>query len=178
MDEKEAIAQLENEYLAVSGNETSAKVRYHNEALDVAIAALEEVQEYHATGHTPKMVRELRRGYIDAHKKAVQYAMQLDEYYRLGGLAICKAAVEHCRWIPVTERLPETRETVAFYAKVNNAVYIGNFLYVGKKGTVWFRSSTKRGTNYAAEYWMHLPESNHIMKTDSRAENGKEGTDE
>ena len=94
MDEKEAIAQLENEYLATCGSETPAKVRYHNEALNVAIAALEEVQEYHATGYTPKMVRELKRGYLNAHKKAVQYAMQLDEYHRLGGLEISRAAVE------------------------------------------------------------------------------------
>lgn len=51
MDEKEAIAQLENEYLATCGSETPGKVRYHNEALNMAIAALEEVQEYHATGY-------------------------------------------------------------------------------------------------------------------------------
>lgn len=107
MKENEAIEQLQSEYLATNGTETTARVRYHNEALDTAIAALKEVQEYHDTGHTPRMVRELRRGYVDAHKTAVQYATQLDEYHDLGGFEACKAAVERTRWIPVSERLPE-----------------------------------------------------------------------
>lgn len=79
MNEQEAIEQLQCEYLATNGTETPARVRYHNEALDTAIAALKEVQEYHDTGHTPRMVRELRRGYINAHKTACQYAIELDE---------------------------------------------------------------------------------------------------
>lgn len=95
MNEQEAIEQLSGEYLvSMTGKETPARVRYHNEALDAAIAALKEVQEYHDTGHTPKMVRELRRGYLDAHKKAVQYATKLDEYHDLGSFEACKAAVE------------------------------------------------------------------------------------
>lgn len=86
MNEQEAIEQLQNEYLvSMTGRDAVASVRYHNEALDTAIAALNEVQEYHATGHTPKMVRELRRGYLNAHKQAVQHATELDEYIRLGG---------------------------------------------------------------------------------------------
>lgn len=40
MNEQEAIEQLQGEYLATNGTETPAKVRYHNEALDTAIAAL------------------------------------------------------------------------------------------------------------------------------------------
>jgi site-specific recombinase XerC len=59
MNEQEAIEQLLGEYLATNGTETPARVRYHNEALDTAIAALNEVQEYHATGRTPNMVRGL-----------------------------------------------------------------------------------------------------------------------
>ena len=95
MNEQEAIEQLQNEYLvSMTGRDAVASVRYHNEALDTAIAALKEVQEYHATGHTPKMVRELIRGYLNAHKQAVQHATELDEYIRLGGLEVCKEAVE------------------------------------------------------------------------------------
>nr|DAG66655.1 MAG TPA: PROTEIN/RNA Complex, archaeal, ribosomal, 50S, protein.0A [Caudoviricetes sp.] len=104
MNEQEAIEQLQNEYLATNGTETPARVRYHNEALDVAIAALKEVQEYHATGHTPNMVRELRRGYLDAHKKAVQYATKLDEYHDIGGFEVCKAAVEKQTEKPVRDQ--------------------------------------------------------------------------
>lgn len=95
MNEQEAIEQLSNEYLvSVTGKETSASVRYHNEALDMAIAALKEVQEYHETGHTPKMIRELRRGYINAHKTACQYAIELDEYHRLEKHVVLEVAVE------------------------------------------------------------------------------------
>ena len=60
MNENEAIEQLQNEYLvSMKGRDAVASVRYHNEALDTAIAALKEVQEYHATGRTPDMVRGL-----------------------------------------------------------------------------------------------------------------------
>ena len=43
MNEQEAIEQLSSEYLATNGKETPASVRYHNEVLDAAIAALKEV---------------------------------------------------------------------------------------------------------------------------------------
>ena len=69
MNEQEAIEQLSGEYLvSMTGKETPARVRYHNEALDTAIAALKEVQEYHATGRTPSMVRGLISGYNRARK--------------------------------------------------------------------------------------------------------------
>ena len=78
MNEKEAIEQLQNEYLvSMTGRDGVASVRYHNEALDTAIAALKEVQEYHATGRTPGMVRALQVAYIRAKKR-------LDEYIAIG----------------------------------------------------------------------------------------------
>ena len=118
MNEQEAIEQLQGEYLATNGTETPASVRYHNEALDTAIAALKEVQEYHATGHTPKMVRELRRGYLNAHKRAVQHATELDEYIRLGGLEVCKAAVEKQTEKPVKDQQGTTYIWAAGYCPV------------------------------------------------------------
>lgn len=118
MNENEAIEQLQSEYLATNGAETPARVRYHNEALDTAIAALKEVQEYHTTGHTPNMVRELRRGYLDAHKKAVQYATKLDEYHDLGGFEACKAAVEKQTEKPVRDQQGTTYIWAAGYCPV------------------------------------------------------------
>lgn len=51
MNERETVEYLEEWYLTVPGNkEVSCRVKNHNEALDTAIAALNEVQEYHATG--------------------------------------------------------------------------------------------------------------------------------
>lgn len=86
MNEKEAIEQLQGEYLATNGAETPARVRYHNEALDTAIAALNEVQEYHATGRTPSMVRALQVAYIRAKKR-------LDEYIAIGTPEQCREAM-------------------------------------------------------------------------------------
>lgn len=78
MNEQEAIEQLSGEYLvSMTGKETPARVRYHNEALDTAIAALKEVQEYHATGRAPSMVRALQVAYIRSKKR-------LDEYIAIG----------------------------------------------------------------------------------------------
>lgn len=118
MNEREAIEQLQGEYLATNGTETPARVRYHNEALDTAIAALKEVQEYHETGHTPKMVRELRRGYLNAHKQAVQHATELDEYIRLGGLEVCKEAVEKQTDKPARDQQRTTYIWAAGYCPV------------------------------------------------------------
>lgn len=102
MKENEAIAQLQNEYLVASD---TASARYHNEALDTAIAALKEVQEYHATGRTPSMVRALQTAYVRAKKR-------LDEYIAIGTPEQCREAVERTRWIPVSERLPENEKEV------------------------------------------------------------------
>lgn len=184
MNEKEAIEQLQGEYLATNGAETPARVRYHNEALDTAIAALKEVQEYHATGHTPNMVRELRRGYLDAHKKAVQYATKLDEYHDLGGFEACKAAVERTRWIPVSERLPENeRECLVTLKKtygMQEVIYgIANYLNFGdtwhwnerKYGYLeWDKYSDGHGGTkaYRVIAWMPLPEPYHITNPDKK----------
>lgn len=86
MNENEAIEQLQGEYLATNGTETPARVRYHNEALDTAIAALKEVQEYHATGRTPSMVRALQVAYIRSKKR-------LDEYIAIGTPEQCREAM-------------------------------------------------------------------------------------
>ena len=86
MNENEAIEQLQSDYLATHGAETPARVRYHNEALDTAISALKEVQEYHATGRTPSMVRALQVAYIRAKKR-------LDEYIAIGTPEQCREAM-------------------------------------------------------------------------------------
>lgn len=86
MNENEAIEQLQGEYLATNGTETPARVRYHNEALDTAISALKEVQEYHATGRTPSMVRALQVAYIRSKKR-------LDEYIAIGTPEQCREAM-------------------------------------------------------------------------------------
>ena len=97
MNEQEAIEQLQGEYLATNGTETLARVRYHNEALDTAIAALNEVQEYHATGRTPSMVRALQTAYIRAKKR-------LDEYIAIGTPEQCREAMNKQMRLPVNNQ--------------------------------------------------------------------------
>ena len=97
MTENEAIEQLQGEYLATNGKETPASVRYHNEALDTAIAALKEVQEYHATGRTPSMVRALQVGYIRAKKR-------LDKYITIGTPEQCQEARNKQKRLPVNNQ--------------------------------------------------------------------------
>lgn len=93
MNENEAIEQLQGEYLATNGTETPARVRYHNEALDTAIAALNEVQEYHATGRTPSMVRGLIGGYNRARKQCQEATSQLKQYAEIGTPEQCQEAL-------------------------------------------------------------------------------------
>ncbi len=93
MNEQEAIEQLKGEYLATNGAETPARVRYHNEALDTAIAALKEVQEYHATERTPDMVSGLIGGYNRARKQCQEATSQLKQYEEIGTLEKCQEAL-------------------------------------------------------------------------------------
>lgn len=97
MNEQEAIKQLLGEYLATNGTETPARVRYHNEALDAAIAALDEVQEYHATGRTPGMVRALHVAYTRAKKR-------LDKYIAIGTPEQCIEAIYKQMRLPVNNQ--------------------------------------------------------------------------
>lgn len=117
MKENEAIAQLQNEYLVASD---TASARYHNEALDTAIAALNEVQEYHATGRTPNMVRGLIGGYNRARKQCQEAKSQLKQYAEIGTPEQCREAVERTRWIPVSERMPEGIDACNYIASIEN----------------------------------------------------------
>ena len=98
MNEKEAIEQLQNEYLvSMTGRDGVASVRYHNDALDTAIAALKEVQEYHATCRTPSMVRALQTAYVRAKKR-------LDEYIAIGTPEQCREAINKQMRLPVNNQ--------------------------------------------------------------------------
>lgn len=171
MNENEAIEQLQGEYLATNWTETPARVRYHNEALDTAIAALKEVQEYHATGRTPDMVRGLIGGYNRARKQ-------------------CQEAVERTCWIPVSERLPEDEGMCLVTLKKTYGLPeifcgIANYLKFGDAGywnerkygyLEWDRySDGNAGTKaYKVIAWMPLPEPYHITNFDKKeAHNGE-----
>ena len=95
MNEQEAIEQLSNEYLvSVTGKETPASVRYHNEALDVAIKALKEVIEYHRTGRTPKMVQDLTRECDKQTRKCIELKIELRRYEELEKHVVLEVAAE------------------------------------------------------------------------------------
>ncbi len=175
MNEQEAIEQLKGEYLATNGAETPARVRYHNEALDTAIAALNEVQEYHATGRTPSMVRALQTAYIRAKKR-------LDKYIAIGTPEQCREAVECTRWIPVSERPPEERDSI--FAKLKGTDKWKTGMFEKTSGTViatvcsndgshrtttahtndgrWKVNTLLGGEEVVA--WMPLPEPYHIAE--------------
>lgn len=89
MTEQEAINCLmaDKEYL------TDMKV-CDGEEMDIAIKALEEIQQYRAIGLAPKMVKDLIKSEKQAHKDAVHNAELLDEYMAIGTVDECRAAVE------------------------------------------------------------------------------------
>ena len=156
MNEQEAIEQLSNEYLvSMTGKETPARVRYHNEALDVAIAALKEVQEYHAIGYTPKMVRGLISGYNKMEQKCRNYKMV--EMIRCQGET-------NTRWIPVSERLPEKEDEINYLVTIRGyGVDIANYI---KSAKVW----VSLGVPCEVIAWKPLPEPYHITDPGKKEE--------
>ena len=153
MKENEAIAQLQNEYLVASD---TASARYHNEALDTAIAALNEVQEYHATGRTPNMVRGLIGGYNRARKQCQEATSQLKQYAEIGTPEQCREAVERIRWIPVSERMPEGIDACNYIASIENyGVDIATYVPSVKE---WYCL----GLPCKVIAWLPMPEPYHI----------------
>lgn len=153
MNEQEAIEQLQNEYLvSLTGRDGVASVRYHNEALDTAIAALKEVQEYHATGRTPDMVRGLIGGYNRARKQCQEATSQLKQYAETGTPEQFQEAVERTRWIPVSERMPEGIDVCNYIVSIENyGVDIATYVPSVKE---WYCL----GLPCKAIAWMPLPE--------------------
>lgn len=172
MNEQEAIEYLEGWYLKTPDNkEVHYGVKNHNEVMDTAIAALKEVQEYHATGRTPSMVRALQTAYIRAKKR-------LDKYIAIGTPEQCREAVDRTRWIPVSKRLPENeRECLVTLKKtygMQEVIYgIANYLNFGdtwhwnekKYGYLeWDKYSDGYGGTkaYRVIAWLPLPEPYHV----------------
>lgn len=179
MNEQEAIEQLQGEYLATNGAETPARVRYHNEALDTAISALNEVQEYHATGRTPSMVRGLIGGYNRARKQFQEATSQLKQYAKIGTPEQCWEAADRARWIPVSERLPEDEKEVLVwfeyfrYGNYNRLYQTYGLGYAenGEWSHIVNGTSGWKDLNIIA--WLPLPEPYHITNPGK-----KEGKDE
>lgn len=168
MNENEAIEQLQGEYLATNGTETLARVRYHNEALDTAIAALKEVQEYHATGRTPGMVLGLISGYNRVRKQRQEATSQLKQYAEIGTPEQCREAVERTRWIPVNERMPEDEKEVlvwfeyfqyGYYNRLHQTYGLG---YAENGEWSHFVNGTSGWKDLNIIAWMPLPEPYHI----------------
>ncbi len=77
MTENEAIGWIKKIY--IDTNQPDRCI-----SLKMAISALIEIQQYRATGLSPSMVEDLKRGEKRAHKIAVKHAMKLEEYQKLG----------------------------------------------------------------------------------------------
>lgn len=179
MNEQEAIEQLQGEYLATNGAETPARVRYHNEALDTAIAALNEVQEYHDTGYGPKAVRELARRYYKARKSTVEKLERLKQYEAIGTPEQCQEAVERTRWIPVSERLPEEEGRYLVTFRSERKAYLvgyGNcqMSLCGKKiGYGWYDlHDAVYFDEKSIVAWMPLPELYHTADASKKVGDG------
>lgn len=79
-------------------------------AYEKVYAALWKLMEYEDTDHTPTMIRDIEQFAKKEHKRAMEYAIQIDE-------------MPH--WIPVSERLPEDGETVV--VTVHSSEWISDY---------------------------------------------------
>lgn len=65
------------------------------EFCDTVISAIQELQQYRATGLTPHMVETLKENDKKSHRLAVQRATELDEYWAIGTQEECREAIEN-----------------------------------------------------------------------------------
>lgn len=91
MTENEAI-----ETLTLSDDEKE-KLPMLKEVYKVAVNALEEIQQYWATGLSPSMVEDLKKEEKRAHKIAIEHAMKLEEYEVLGTVEELREAIKKQR---------------------------------------------------------------------------------
>lgn len=103
---------------------------------EVAIQALEEVQQYRETGHTPTMVRNLIRGYKAEHKQNMKIVNELEDYQEIGTVEECRSAVEK-----QTAKKPTPIDYEKYMGVIENAKFLRgaywcpNCNHVVKSGT-------------------------------------------
>lgn len=85
MTENEAIKQFEERIEYWGGNESEAQD--YIEAMKVAVSALKEIQQYHATGMTPEQIKEMQVDYVVK-------SQLFEEYRSIGTVNGCKETAE------------------------------------------------------------------------------------
>ena len=107
MTEAEAIGTLESAKKCCYGD----KAEVFEEAFDMAIKALEEVQRYRAIGT------------VEGFERAIQSSIENYNLYREYKAKVQEVAKEY-DWIPVTERLPEPFQRVLVFDASDNSITI------------------------------------------------------
>lgn len=115
MTEQEAVGYIKDKY-KYCGNECNGLyVEECKEAKDMAISALEEIQQYRATGLTPSMIEDLKKSEKRAHKVAIKNAMELEklENRKFPILRNLKFTREEQQYIPWEVIEPHEKQAVA-----------------------------------------------------------------
>ena len=97
MKENEAIEYLQNRYLVVGSpaNPPKEECEKHNEVVEMAINALEEVQKYRAIGMVEELIRGKRYMNIANHHRTIgQVIDECVAYEAIGTPEECRAAME------------------------------------------------------------------------------------
>lgn len=79
-------------------------------------------------------------------KTIIEYSESNIGYMIRRQLTVDAADVLRNQWISVKERLPYENENCLFISSANNSVYIGRYIFTGKKGAVKFEKRDGRGT--------------------------------
>lgn len=86
------------------------------------------------------------------HREHYDSIEEVNEACRMG-----MEALERQRWIPCSERLPDAKQRVLFWASRVGCCCTGYYDATSPSGAVWFTSGGN-DTDYVASHWMILPE--------------------
>ena len=113
MTENEAIEYLQSRYLAVGSrvNPPKEECERHNEIVDMAIKALEEVQQYREIGTPEELITAMKYVRLaKAHRTVGRAIEECAKYEEIGTPEECQKSVEICKSMIKRNITPENME--------------------------------------------------------------------
>lgn len=125
---------------------------YEDQSEDYCGPAIDKLGAYEDTGLTPEQVAALKQELVDE-----RYRHDRLQDFEVDGAQELAALKEKCRWIPVTERLPEMHTKVLCCGRKGGR-FIAELSSWGSEQNLYWTKHNGKGCSEVV-WWRPLPES-------------------